>query len=101
MTSTNIVSLLGLHAANLDFQCLEFYPHNIGSHSLRSGGAMTLQQAHIPGSTIKIIGKWCSYDFLIYLQGQVTIFTKGVATTMAKTAWFHRQVALPCDPTTR
>ena len=50
---------------------------------------MTLHQAHIPNSTIMIIGRWHSYDFLVYLQGQVETFTKGVDTAMAKTAWFH------------
>ena len=42
VTSTNIVSLLWLHADKLGFQRLGFYPHEIGSHSLRSGVAMTL-----------------------------------------------------------
>ena len=38
---------------------------------------MTLHQAHIPNSTIKIIGRWGSDAFLIYLQGQVATLTKG------------------------
>ena len=32
--------------------------------------AMILHQSHIPDSTKKIIGRWRSDDFLIYLQGQ-------------------------------
>ena len=44
---------------------------------------MTLHQAHIPDSTIKIIGQWRSDAFLIYLQGQVATFTKGVSKAMA------------------
>ena len=54
---------------------------------------MTLHQVHIPESTIKIISRWQSDAFLIYLQGQVATFTKGVATAKAKIAWFHHQVA--------
>ena len=67
VTSTNIVSLLCLHSLKLGFQRLYFYPHDIVSHLLRSGGAMTLHQAHICNNTIKINGRWRSYDFLIYL----------------------------------
>ena len=98
VTITNIVSLLRLHSANLGFQCLGFYPCNIESHLLCLGGAMTLHQVHIPDSNIKIIRIWRSYAFLIYLQGQVATYTKGVATTMAKIAWFHQQVAPACTP---
>ena len=54
---------------------------------------MTLHQAHITNSTIKIIGRGRSDAFLIYLQGNVATFTKGVSTAMAKTAWFHHQVS--------
>ena len=39
---------------------------------------MTLHQSHIPDSTIKIIGRWRSDAFLIYLQDQVATFTKAV-----------------------
>ena len=67
VTSTNIVSLLCLQAANLVFQRLGFYPHEIGSYSLLSGLSMTLHQAHVPNSTIKIIGWWRSDAFLVYL----------------------------------
>ena len=98
ITSTNNVSLLRLHSAKLGFQRLGFYPHEIGSHSLHSGGSKTLHQAHIPDSTIKIIRRWRSYAFLVYLQGQVETFTMGVATAMAKIAWFRQQVAPPCTP---
>ena len=84
MNITNIFSLLCLHVAKLGFQLLVFYPHEIGSHLLRSGVAMTLHHSRIPDSTIKIIGLWYSYSFLVYLQGQVATFTKGVAMALAK-----------------
>ena len=98
MTSTNIVSLRCLHAANFGFRRLGFYPHEIGSHLLRSGGSVTLRQAHIPDSTIKIIGRWRSAAFIVYLQGQVATLVKGVATDMEKNVWFHHQVAPQCTP---
>ena len=98
MTINNIVSLLCLHNANIGFQHLGLYPHEIGSHSLLSGGAMILHKAHIPDRTTKIIGQWCSDAFLIYLQGQVETFSKGMATAMEEITWFHHQVAPPCTP---
>ena len=52
---TNSFSLIHFHASNIGFQCLGFYPHEIGSHLICSGGAMNLHQFHIPNSTIRII----------------------------------------------
>ena len=98
VTSTKIISLIRLHAAKLGFQHLGFYPHDTVFHFLQSGGYTTLHQSPTPDSTIKIIGQWCSDSCLIYLQGQVATFTKGVATAMAKMAWFHHQAASPCTP---
>lgn len=89
VNSRQITALLRLHAAKIGFQKLGFYPHEIGTHSLRSGGAMTLHLAGIADSTIKIVGRWRSDAFLIYLQGQIATFTKGVAAAMAKVQWFR------------
>ena len=98
VTSTNIISLLCLHDAMFGLQHLGFYPREISSQLLRSGGVMTLHQSHFPNNIIKIIRRWCSDAILIYLQVQVATFTKGIATAMAETAWFHQQVAWPCTP---
>ena len=76
VTGENIAELLRATAKQIGFQRLGFFPYNIGSHSLRSGDAMALHQAHISYSTIKIIGRWISDAFLIYFQGHVATFTK-------------------------
>ena len=89
VTSSNVVATLRLWAAHIGFQRLGFHPMEIGSHSLRSGGAMTLHQAGMSDSTIKVIGRWKSDAFIIYLQGQVLSFTKGVATAMKEVMWFQ------------
>ena len=47
-------------------------------------GVMILHLAGLPEHTIKIIERWQSDAFLIYLQGQITTFTHGVAAAMAK-----------------
>ena len=49
---------------------------------------MTLHQAGVADSTIKIIGRWKSDAFLIYLQGQVLTSARGVATKMRQVIWF-------------
>ena len=82
------MGFLRLWAGKLGHRRLGFHPYDIGSHSLQSGGAMTLHQAGIAESTIKIIGWWKSDVFLIYLQGQVLTFTRGVAAKMTKVMWF-------------
>ena len=55
--SRHITTTLRKAAQKLGFQKLGFHPHEIGSHSLRSGGAMTLHLAGVPEHTIKIIGR--------------------------------------------
>ena len=77
VTGSNIVFHLCATARKIEFQRLGFHAHDIGSHSLRLGGAMTLHQDHVPDSTIKIIGRWRSDAFLIYLKGKVATSTKG------------------------
>ena len=91
--SRHITATLCTTAIKLGFQKLGFYSHEIGSHSLRSGGAMTLHLAGVPEHTIKIIGRWRSDAFLIYLQGQIATFTQGVAAAMAKVRWFKHTTA--------
>ena len=88
VTGRRITATLRKFAGILGFDKLGFHPHEIGSHSLRSGGAMTLHLSGHADSTIKSIGRWRSDGFLIYLQGQVASFTKGVSTAMATIPWF-------------
>ena len=66
---SDIVLHLRATVRKIGFQRLGSNDHEIGSHSLRSGGAKTLHQARIIDSTIKTIGRWRSDAFLIYLQG--------------------------------
>ena len=93
ISSRHITTTLRITTQKLGFQKLGFFPHKIGYHSLRSGGAMTLHLAGVLEHTIKIIGRWQSDAFLIYLQGQITTFTQGVAAAMAKVRWFKHTIA--------
>jgi len=58
-------------------------PDLVGSHSLRSGGAMALFQQGIEAASIMKYGRWTSTSFLTYLHEQVDILSKGVAQKMS------------------
>ena len=98
VTSTHLVALLMIWAGKIGFDQLGFHQYEIGSHSLRSGGAMILHQAGKSDSTIKVIGRWRSDDFLIYLQGQVATFTKGVSVATKQVMWFTSTARPPQQP---
>ena len=99
VTTSHLVAFLRLWAIKIGYARLGFHPNDIVSHSLRSGGAMTLHQAGQYDITINIIGRWRSDAFLIYLQGQVATFTKGVSVAMKQLMWFTR-TARPLMPLT-
>ncbi|KAG7349649.1 hypothetical protein IV203_012246 [Nitzschia inconspicua] len=60
-------------------------PADISSHSLRAGGAMALHLGGVPAHTIKILGRWSSDTFLLYIQEQITGFSAGLSTQMSST----------------
>ena len=91
----NTMELLRAIAKQIGSQRLLFPPYEISSHSLRSGGVMTLHQARISNSTIKIIGRWRLDAFLIYFQGKVDTLTKGFSKVIAAVPWFTHQVPTP------
>ena len=88
VTSIHLVALLRRWAGKIGFARFGFHPHKIGSHSLQLCGAMTLHKSGQSDITIKVIVRWRSDAFLIYLQGQVATFTKGVSADMNKVMWF-------------
>ena len=88
VTTSHLVALLRLWNSNIGYARLGFHPHEIGSHSLCSGVAMTLHQEGQSDSTIKIIGGWRSDAYLIYLQGQVSTFTKVISVAMKQLMCF-------------
>lgn len=61
----------------------------IGTHSLRSGGAMALRLAGHADATIKKLGRWSSNTYLVYIQTQIAQLSHGVAASMARRLHFH------------
>jgi hypothetical protein len=62
----------------------------IGSHSLRSGGAINLAMNGYDQVVIMKMGRWSSNTFLTYIQSQIGELTQGIATNMARPMRFHR-----------
>jgi hypothetical protein len=55
----------------------------IGSHSLRSGGAMHLNVAGYDHDVIHKLGRWSSNPYLVYIKIHIGQLTDGVAQRMA------------------
>ena len=85
---------------------LGFRATNVGTHSLRSGGAMAMHLAEIPVYTIMIIGRWSSDAFLRYIRKQVAQFSQNISKRMLATQSFIHVPTLDervshLDPRTR
>jgi hypothetical protein len=79
------------HAAQADNLPAAGYSLNrIGSHSLRSGGAVNLKLNGYDHDMIKKLGRWSSNTYLHYIQNSIGELTVGVACRMATTLRFHR-----------
>jgi hypothetical protein len=83
VTSAEIRSAIQLGAVHDNLVAQGYDLDRIGSHSLRSGGAMHLKLAGYDNDIIKKLGRWSSNTYLLYIQSQIGQLTAGVATRMA------------------
>ena len=67
-------------------------PNDVGSHSLRAGGAIALKLNGISDTTIKIAGRWTSMAFLQYIHNQIGHLLAGLSQAM-KTKVPFRNIA--------
>jgi hypothetical protein len=88
--SKDIIDALRHAAAADNLVAAGFELCRIGSHSLRSGGAMNLKLNGYDHDMIKKIGRWSSNTYLHYIQNSIAELTAGVAQRMAPTLRFHR-----------
>ena len=63
---------------------LGFKKEEIGTHSIRSGGAMAMYLAQIQVFTIKLIGRWKWDAFLRYIRKQVQQFSENISDKMVE-----------------
>ena len=61
---------------------LGFTSEEIGTHSIRSGGAMAMCLAKLDVYMVKIIGRWKSDAFMKYIRKQIQQFTSGISDKM-------------------
>ena len=86
ITGSFVATQLKAAVSRIGEDVLGFSPDDVGTHSLRSGGAMAMYLAGVPVFTIMLIGRWASDAFLRYIRRQVLQFSAGVSTRMVSSA---------------
>ena len=82
ITSKDNINFLRRSVASMDTTKLGFKANEIGTHSLRSGGAMAMKLSGAEDSTIRLIGRWKSDSFLKYIRKQVLQFSSNISRRM-------------------
>jgi integrase len=83
ISSAEIRSAIQIGAIRDNLVAQGYSLDRIGSHSLRSGGAMHLKLAGYDNDIIQKLGRWSSNTYLVYIQTQIGQLTAGVAQRMA------------------
>jgi len=61
---------------------------DVGSHSLRSGGATALYINGFDAMAIQRAGRWTSDTFMMYIHSQLDVVSRGLSEAMAKKTHF-------------
>lgn len=85
----SILAAVRLAAIRCNLASYGYDLSRVGSHSLRSGGAMQLKLAGYDHDMIRKLGRWRSDTYLKYIQSQIGELTAGVSRAMARLTWFH------------
>ena len=89
-SSNDMINTLRKAVRMIGEPALGFKSSEVGTHSLRSGGAMALCLAGIEEYRIKIIGRWKSDGFMKYIRKQIKQFTEGVSARMIENESFFQ-----------
>ena len=89
ITASEIGAVIKLGAIADNLPSVGFSIDRIGSHSLRSGGAVNLKLCGYDHDIIKKFGRWSSDTYLKYIQTQIGELTTGIAARMARLVRFH------------
>ena len=101
LTSDKAVKHLRNYIATVD-ESWGLPKKSVGTHSLRSSGAMAMYLNGIPVYTIMLLGRWSSDAFLRYIRRSATEFSNNVARKMTqKTVYHHVPDANREDPRTK
>ena len=84
-----VITLLRAECKRVGAARLRFAPEDVGTHSLRSGGATTMHIVDVPDRTLMAIGRWRLLGFMVYIQQQISSFSTGVSVHMSAQPWFR------------
>ena len=73
----------------LDLDKKGLLPEHVGSHSLRTGGAMAMYLNKVDQNTIKKMGRWSSDTSVRYIHEQIAAFSSGISTQMSNPVVFQ------------
>jgi hypothetical protein len=88
-TSTPINSAVKTAVRALGLEKQGVHVQNVSSHSLRAGGAMAMHLNGIDRDKIRKMGRWSSDTWLMYIHEQISAFSIGIASKMAKQINWH------------
>jgi hypothetical protein len=82
ITSEVFLDTIRRTVKNMGKQRLGFGPEEVGTHSNRSGGAMSMFLSGTPVYSIMLIGRWSSDAFMRYIRKQVLAASHGISKKM-------------------
>ena len=88
ISSNETIKFLRKSVSSMDENSLGFKANEIGTHSLRSGGAMAMKLGGAEDSTIMLIGCWKSDSFLKYIRKQILQFSSNISCRMLENKHF-------------
>jgi len=84
ITSQEMKIALRAAVTSIGEEILGIKAEEIGTHSIRSGAAMSMYLGECPVYTIMMIGRWSSDAFLLYIRKQVEQFSHNVSIRMLR-----------------
>ena len=84
ISSKELIARLRASVIAIGEDRLGFKADDIGTHSIRSGGAMQMFLGESPVYVIMMIGRWSSDAFLRYIRKQVEMFSHNVSRRMLR-----------------
>jgi hypothetical protein len=89
VTGKIVENALGDSVVALGEAKLRIYCHEIGTHSIRPGGAMAMYLGGVLVFAIMLIGCWSSTAFMNYIRKQIEEFSLNISTPMLSVQHFQ------------
>ena len=89
VSASNIISIIRADTRRVGAARLGFFPEDVGTHSLRSDGAMAMHIVGVLDWTLMAICQWPLLVFMVYIQQYISSFSVGVLVHMSEQPWFR------------